>query len=132
MKHPIHPKEDPTSLGAILLELRLVTQEQLDETIRLQETMRKDTLLGVLLVHNGLLTQQELDVAISAQESMRTHDQAGHALAIADVAIARHSRQTLVDRRLRIMEKGEMIARSISDHYPTITPEILAKCTGRK
>lgn len=130
----MNPKDDPTSLGAILLELGLVTDEQLEEVVAQQRQMREETMLGVLLVHNGILTQTELDIALSAQRGMREENRTNQAMAVADIALGRHRRQTLIDRRERIAEKGAQIVRSISgDDYPAITGEmLLAKCHDRK
>lgn len=130
----MNPKDDPTSLGAILLELGLVTQEQLEAVVEQQRHMREETMLGVLLVHNGILTQTELDIALSAQRGMREDNRTNQALAVADIAIGRHRRKTLHDRRERLVEKGAQIVKSISaDDYPAITDEmLLAKCHDRK
>lgn len=127
------PKDDPTSLGAILLELGLVTQEQLDEVVEQQRHMREETMLGVLLVHNGILTQSELDIALSAQKGMREDNRTNQALAVANLAIGRHRRQTMVDRRERIVQKGAQIIKGISgDRYLAVTPELLAKSSNGK
>lgn len=126
------PQHDPTSLGAVLLELGLVTQEQLDMVIEQQRHMREETMLGVLLVHNGVLTQTELDIALSAQRGMREKSRTKQAMAVANIAIGRHRRQTLLDRRERIIQKGDLIARSISNDYPVVPMELLAKPNGGK
>ena len=129
----MNPHEDPTSLGAILLELGLVTHEQLEMVIKQQRLMREETMLGVLLVHNGILTQTELDIALSAQRGMREKSRIKQAMAVANIAIGRHRRQTLHDRRERIIEKGTQIIKHISDNYATVTGEmLLAKCHDRK
>lgn len=130
----MNPTEDPTSLGAILLELGLVTQDQLETVVEQQRHMREETLLGVLLVHNGILTQTELDIALSAQRGMRESNRTTQALAVADIAIGRHRRKTLHDRRERLVAKGAQIAKSITgENYPAVTSEmLLAKCHDRK
>lgn len=129
----MNPQEDPTSLGAVLLELGLVTREQLNAVVEQQRHMREETMLGVLLVHNGILTQTELDTALSAQRGMREANKTDQALAVANIAIGRHRRKTLLDRRERLVEKGAQIVRSISNDYPAVTADmLLAKCHTRK
>lgn len=128
----MNPKDDPTSLGAVLLELSLVTKEQLDNVIEQQRTMREETMLGVLLVHNGVLTQTELDIALSAQQSMREENKPQQAIAVANLAIGRHRRPTLLERRERIVQKGNFIARSLSGDYPIVSTELLVKPNNGK
>jgi len=128
----MNPSEDPTSLGAVLLELGLVTQEQLNDVIEQQQHMREETMLGVLLVHNGVLTQSELEIALSAQQGMREENRTNQALAVANIAIGRHRRKTMLDRRERIAQKGAEIVRSISANYPAVSINALAECRNRK
>ena len=57
-------------LGDVLLELAMVTREQLDEALRLQ--MEGDTRpLGVILVALGHLTAREADRALMVQKARR-------------------------------------------------------------
>jgi hypothetical protein len=94
--------------------------------------MCKDAMLGVLLVHTGVLSQQELDTALSAQRSRREHNPAAHAMAVADLALSRRRRQTLLSQRQRIAQKGASIVRSISDNYVAITSDLInAMAKGR-
>jgi hypothetical protein len=114
-------KDDPTSIGSILLAMGVITEEQLDRVIEEQQRLREDTLLGKLLVANGYCTAQQLEIAIAAQEGMRSEDKASNAIALADVALSRHRRPSVIKQRKRIMEKGQEAVKSITrDDYPAV------------
>lgn len=127
------PKADPTSLGNVLLELSIITEEQLDQALQEQETLRGDDLLGKLLIANGACTEEEISMAMSAQESLRAKDKTKCAMAVADLAIERRRRDSVILRRNNLIEKGEEVRRSISggDRAPSaVSTTMLAKTTG--
>jgi len=120
--------EDPTSIGAILLSMGAVTQQQIEEVIEEQLRLREDALLGRLLVARGYCTQAQFDVAMDAQNSMRNGDKHRRAMAVADIAIARTRRHSMVATRQRINEKGHAALKCVTrDDYRAITPAMLAK-----
>lgn len=122
------PKDDQTSLGNILLEWGIVTQEQLERALQEQATLRGDDLLGKLLVAGGACTPEEVDMAMSAQASMRAGGKAKRAMAVADLALERHRRHSVIQRRDRIVEAGERVRRSITgEGHPAIAAAMLAK-----
>lgn len=122
------PKVDPTSLGNILLEWKIITQDQLERALKEQETLRGDDLLGRLLVAMGACTEDEISTAMSAQASMRTSGKHKYAMAVADLALERQRRHSLITRRDRMIEKGREVAKTITgDKYPAITAGMLAK-----
>lgn len=125
------PISDPTSLGNVLLELDIITKEQLEQALQEQETLRGDDLLGKLLIANGACTEEEITMAMSAQESLRSKDKSKCAMAVADLAIERRRRDSMVVRRNNLIEKGEQVRRSITgSDRPAVSPAMLAKTTG--
>lgn len=122
------PQEDPTSLGHILLEWEVITPAELHEALKQQETLRGDDLLGKLLIANGSCTEEEIATAMSAQASMRAASKSQRAIAVANVALGRRRRQSLVDRRNRIVAQAECVRKSITGNTrQTTTPVMLAK-----
>ena len=121
-------KGDPTSLGNILLEWEVITPAQLDQALEEQATLRGDDLLGRLLVASGACTEEEVHTAMSAQESMRAVGKHKCAMAVADLALERRRRKSVIVRRNNLIEQGEKIRRSITgDAHPALTPAMLAK-----
>lgn len=121
------PKNDPTSLGNILLEWEVVTKDQLDQALKEQETLRGDDLLGRLLVASGACSEDEINTAMSAQSSMRAAGKHKQAMAVADLALER-SRRDISNRRGRLEEKSRQVTRSITgEAHPAITGAMLAK-----
>ena len=119
---------DPTSIGSILLQMGVVTPDQLVQAVEDQRKLQVDALLGKILVANGFCTAGQLEVAMAAQKSMRTGDEGDRAMAVADLAIARRRRKSIIATRDRIIQKGERVVRTITgEDHPAITPEMLAK-----
>jgi hypothetical protein len=122
------PNEDPTSLGNILIEWEVITKDQLNHALKEQEHLRGDDLLGRLLIASGACTEDEVGAAMSAQSSMRASGKYKCAMAVADLAIERRRRESLVIRRNNIIEKAEQVRKSITgDQHPAITTAMLAK-----
>jgi len=122
------PKDDTTSLGNILLEWGLITREQLERALKEQETLRGDDLLGKLLVAGGACTHEEIDMAMSAQASLRAGGKAKRAMAVADLALERRRRGSIIQRRDRIVAQGARVEKSITgDGYPAVGTAMLAK-----
>lgn len=121
-------KDDPTSLGNVLLELEIITQEQLDHALQEQETLRGDDLLGRLLIASGACTEEDITTAMSAQESMRAKGKHKCAMAVADLALERRRRQSIVVKRNKLIEQGEKVRKSLtSDAHGAVAPAMLAK-----
>lgn len=122
------PKDDPTSLGNILLEWEVIEKEDLERALREQETLRGDDLLGRLLVASGACSDDEVNAAMSAQASMRAVGRHKSAMAVADLALERARRASMVIRRNNLIAQGERLTKSITgDAHPAITPAMLAK-----
>jgi len=101
----VDPKDDPTSIGNILLSMGVVTREQLI-AIREEQAMEEDRRMGMMLVRKGWCTEEQLDVALAAQKTMRTKGKVGQALALADIAIAQKRSPAAAQRRERIIVKA--------------------------
>jgi hypothetical protein len=124
----MNPADDPTSIGAILMSMGAVTQEQLEEVVEEQRRLREDALLGRLLVAKGYCTQEQFDIAMAAQKSMRNGDKERRALAVADISLARSRRHSVIETRQRIIQKGEQAVRRITNsEHKAITPDMLVK-----
>lgn len=124
------PAEDPTSLGSLLIEWEVITQEELNAALEEQKTLRGDDLLGRLLVASGACSQDEVDIAMSAQASMRAKGKHKRAMACADLALERHRRDSLIVKRRSVIEKAERVRKTITgdSHTPLPSP-MLAKGT---
>jgi hypothetical protein len=126
-----NPSEDPTSIGAILMSMGAVTQEQIEEVIEEQRRLREDALLGRLLVAKGYCSQEQFDIAMAAQKSMRNGNKERRALAVADISLARSRRHSMVATRQRVIEKGqECVKRITGEGHPAITAPMLAKSSN--
>ena len=120
--------DNQTTIGSILLAMGAITDEELLRAMDDQEKLREDALLGKILVANGSCTSQQLEIAIAAQETMRSGDASEQALAIADLAISRKRRNSVIQFRQRVLEKGNLVGKKITrEDHPAITPAMLAK-----
>jgi hypothetical protein len=123
---PKEPQGDHTSLGSILLEWKVITEDQLTKALKQQETLRGDDLLGKLLVANGACTEDEIKAAIDAQKSMRSANKSKQAMAVADLAIERRKRKSIFQRREHLAQQAKKLERSITgDAHPAVTPSML-------
>jgi hypothetical protein len=125
---PREPKGDPTSLGNILIEWDIIDEEQLNQALQEQETLRGDDLLGRLLVASGACTEEEVNTAMSAQASLRATKKHKCAMAVADLALERRRRDSVILRRKRISDQAEAVRKTITgDNHQALTPAMLAK-----
>ena len=123
-KAPKDPQGDPTSLGNLLIDWEIITKDELEYALREQATLRGDDLLGRLLVANGACTEDDINMAMSAQASMRAANKRECAMAVADLAIERRRRDSLVVRRNNIIEKAAEVERSLGNgkRQQSVTP----------
>ena len=120
-----NPKDDPTSIGAILLSMGTITEEELDMALEMQERSSIDRQLGNQLVVLDVCTNEQVDIALAAQMRMRKGDHE-RAVAVADIAVARKKRLCSESQRLR--ERGETVAKKATgSSYRAVTPSMLAK-----
>lgn len=104
------PKDDPSSIGNILLRMKLVTRDQLNAITEEQRHMREDHMMGNLMVAKGWITREQLELALAAQQGMRTGGRNGQALAVAELCLA-HSKSG-EEQRSRVLEKGAVVEQS--------------------
>jgi hypothetical protein len=118
-------KDDPTSLGNVLVELGLITPKQLADAVERQENSTIEQLLGAVLVHQGYCSKHDIETAMSAQKGLRKGKKINQALAMADLAIQRKRSNGARDRAI---ESGARFTRSTTGTtYPAVTAEMLAK-----
>lgn len=120
------PKDDETSLGAILLELDIITPQQLQAALDRQANSTIEQLLGMILVHDGACTKEEVELALSAQKSMRNGNRdVKKAVAVLDFAIHRKKSNGARDRAV---QKAAAFTRSqTGQEYQAVTASMLAK-----
>jgi hypothetical protein len=105
------PKDDPTTIGAILVAMGAITEDQLQEAVHEQHQARMDVMLGKLLLANGLISAAQLEAALSSQSDLRSGKKHKRAMAqsrIAEqgvgavVALASKLRSSATEARERI------------------------------
>lgn len=67
LKEKIRKKAHETKLGQVLLEKKLVKDDELKEALTEQADSREDKLIGEVLLEKGLITRDELEEAIREQ-----------------------------------------------------------------
>ena len=121
-------RDDSTSLGNVLVEMGVITEQQLQDAVDRQENSTLEQLLGAVLVHQGYCSKGDIDAALSAQKSLRSGKKIKHALAVVDMAI---HRKTSNGARDRAIASGARFTRSSSGQdYPAVTADMLAKSGG--
>lgn len=105
----MNPKDDPTSIGAILLKMGAISEAELAAAVDEQENLSIEHLLGKLLVANGVCSIEQVEVAVAAQRDMRSDDEHKQAVAIADIASAR--KKVVGVHQQRLIHRGEQVAR---------------------
>lgn len=111
--------ERDLSLGTILVKLKVVSREDVDETLRLQATLTEDENFGELLVARGLVERGQLELALAAQRDLRSNDRPTRALAAARLADISSEKVLSFSRTVR---EESTAARGDSDHvgWPAI------------
>jgi hypothetical protein len=125
----MNPRDDDTSIGAILLQLGILTPEQLEIALEKQHNSTFEERLGMVLVHIGFCSAEDVDLALSAQRSVRSAKEGDRdrqrAVAAIDLAI---SRKRSNGARSNALQRGvEFIKHQTGDAFQAITPELLAK-----
>lgn len=68
----ISPEIDPTSLGNILVEMHLITNEQLIIlVIDFEDYKKQEQLLGQFLLRQKVITETQLEIALIRQQMLR-------------------------------------------------------------
>lgn len=122
--------EQPTTIGAILVSMGCITPTQLDFVISEQQKLREDALIGKLCVANGFCNAAELDIAMATQNALRLNTPTQQALSIANLALNRRRRKSIIEQRERIVEKGEQAVKRITGtEHPAITSPLTISAT---
>jgi hypothetical protein len=119
------PADDPTSLGAILLSMGVLNEDQLDELIDMQERATLENLLGKLAIAEGLISAGQLEEALSAQEGLRSKSKHRRALAAVELSERATATVTSIAAKLKTTISAERRRRT-GDRHPAITPGMLA------
>lgn len=67
LRKEVRKKEHRKKLGQILLEKKLLSDEELREALTEQTESREDKLIGDVLLERGLITEEQLEKAIEEQ-----------------------------------------------------------------
>jgi hypothetical protein len=100
------PKDDPTSIGAILIAMSAVTPQQLEQALEEKDRASIDVLVGKIMVANGFCTIEQLEVALSAQSGLRSKKSSDRAIAAVDLAHRSHDAVVSMASRLRKTSAG--------------------------
>ncbi len=99
-----HPKDDPSSLGNLLIATGCCTSAQIQEALQLQ-CEQKDLRLGEALIQLGYMTQRQIEVA-RARQNVEREKGNGAVHDLADLAMKR-SREAIssFDSALAVAQK---------------------------
>jgi hypothetical protein len=82
------PADDLTSIGSILINLGIITNQQLRAAIEDKHRTAPDELLGLFMVGREIITREQLKKALKTQQQLRGNGKTARALAQADIASA--------------------------------------------
>jgi hypothetical protein len=113
-------RDEPTTIGELLLAMGAVTEAQLDLAIndRNAQTSRR---LGEILVEYGFCTDKEVHRALEAQEQMRKGGTSEHAMVYAQLALERQRRPDKLAQQKRLLDTGRKLRDAITgEDYPAV------------
>ena len=123
MRGEVNPaKQHRRLLGLLLIEMGLISEEQLAEALRAQE--RTGELLGEVLIGRGYVTRLAIQDALAVQRGVLLKADPGFGGGLRDELIRRESRrEPSVDQRPLGLEKRDAVALenpqlSIADGHP--------------
>ena len=113
-------RDEPTTIGELLLAMGAVTEAQLDLAIH-DHKAETPRLLGEVLVEYGFCSPKDVQRALTAQEQMRKGGTSEHAMVYAELALERQRRPEKVAQRRRLLEAGRKLRDAITgDDYPAV------------
>ena len=119
------PKDDPTSIGAILVAMGVITEEQLRDVVQEQHNVRMDVMLGKLLLADGIISARHLETALQSQQDLRSGKK--HKRAMAQSRIAEQGVGAVMSLaaklRFSVNEAKEKIT---GTEFPRITADMVA------
>jgi hypothetical protein len=89
------------SLGALLVQMGLISVEQLEHAVALQQKLPEDELLGRLMVSESVLTSDQLVNVLDIQKGLRSKSKYHQAMAQARLAEYADAQVTITALRLR-------------------------------
>ena len=121
--------DSPSNLGNILIGMNAITEEDLQAVLLKQAVMTRtaleNLLLGKLLVDGGYISDEQLFEAIDRQRQLRSKNKFQKSMAIADHAIKRHRRGSIVMKREAVVKKGKETVKKITGKgHPAVTPDM--------
>jgi hypothetical protein len=84
----VNPADDPTSIGCILVNTGVITEQQLRAAVQERQQVSPDELLGLFMVGKQILDTETLKQALLTQKRLRSNGKTVRALAQAEVASA--------------------------------------------
>jgi len=127
----MNPKDDPTSVGLILIKMGVITKEDLVAAIDEQDNSSIEYLLGKLLVANGVCSKEQVEIALAAQQGMRSNEDHKKAVAIASIATARKKMMRQAGQHM--IERTDALAiKTGSDIYPVVVMKMNLVGGGKK
>lgn len=115
----MNPKDDPTSIGSILVTMGVISKEDLDAAVEEQENLSVEHLLGKLLVANGICSAEQIEIALAAQQGMRSEEEHKQAVAIASIAMARKRMVSKAGKQMTARSE-EIAGKASSGLYPAV------------
>lgn len=102
-----------STLGSILLAMNAVSEHTLQKVLA-EQAQLTEVYLGDLLVKKGYITPIQLHDALKKQRQIRSKKRYQQSMATADLAINRHRRISVINRRERVLKKGEETVKKIT------------------
>jgi hypothetical protein len=107
-----NPFDDVTSIGNLLIKMRVITREQLLLAVG-RKANHDDMLLGVLLKELGFCTDEQVAAALTLQAKMRSGDAGDAAMTLMEMRLDEYGRgedrikEAIESRKAAQRERGE-------------------------
>jgi hypothetical protein len=119
------PKDDPTSIGAILAAMGVITEEQLRDAVQEQHNVRMDVMLGKLLLADGIISARHLETALQSQQDLRSGKK--HKRAMAQSRIAEQGVGAIMSLAAKLRSSvNEAKEKITGTEFPRITADMVA------
>jgi len=119
------PKDDPSSIGAILVAMGVISEEQLQDAVQEQHNVRMDVMLGKLLLANGIISAAQLETALRSQNDLRSGKK--HKRAMAQSRIAEQGVGAVMSLAAKLRHSAyEAKERITGSDFPCITADMVA------
>lgn len=102
------PEKDPTSIGNILVEMGLLTEEKLAQLVA-DFRDAKEELLGEFIIRHTELTTSQVEMALIRQKRLR--GRTNEAMVVRLMEISRDAHEKIIDRADQLMIATKAIAK---------------------